>query len=114
MSDINWDDVISGKTIMVWDAEHGFQDTEFHIIHTFGDSVWFRTNGRGVPLTGHKSDFKNCHIKDRWREITEECLLQSNNDRFSLYYKNNYVLWDDCFGKDAKFKIEGMRVFTCN
>lgn len=114
--EINWDEVVSGKTILVWDAGHGFQDTEFHIIHTFGDSVWYRTNGFGVPLTAHKSNFKNCHIKEEWREITDKCRYEKFHSshewlRLVIVYQGRVI--SICDLDQGLYKIEGYRVFTC-
>lgn len=106
---IDWSKVVSGKTVLAWDAGHGFQDTEFHVIHVFGDSVWFTTNQFSVPITSHKSDFKNCHIKEDWQEITEECEFYIQLELVLVQHKG-LLLSPSLIGE--KYKLgPGLRVF---
>lgn len=108
---IDWSQVIPGKTVLVWDAEFGYQNSNFLVKAIKGNRVWITNPAFITPTEFTKSDFRNCHIKEEWKEITEQCVLGFYDGMVCVEYEG-YVLGFDDTQPEGKFKIgPGLRVF---
>ena len=76
---INWDEVKVGETELVSELALEGRKTRVRVVGLWENSVWIHSVERGFD-TWDRGCFRDWTIDDPWREVSEECTINSAFD----------------------------------